>query len=63
MEAGMIKGVYSYKYHLQGTDKLLRNLFLIPTDTPYAPIAKLRYIVEPLDLTILKRTIAAQKSV
>jgi hypothetical protein len=54
----MTEEVYSLKITLQVTDKIFRNPFLTPMDTPYSPIAKLGYIVELWDLPTLKRTIA-----
>ena len=41
----MTEEVYSVKITLQVTDKMFRNLFLIPMDTLYALIAKLGFIV------------------
>ena len=41
----MTEEVYSVKITLQVTDKMFRNAFLIPMDTLYALIAKLRFIV------------------
>ena len=53
MEGGTTKEVQSLN-QLQVTEKLFSNLSLIPMDTPYAPIAKLGYTVEPLDLPTSK---------
>ena len=49
----MTKDVYSVKITLQVTDKMFRNPFLIPMDTLYALIAKLRFIVELRDFPTL----------